>query len=476
MEKTDREGENVMQALFDAVNAICGKIQVVSDLFWEFPTNFGWYAAIPILGNFSLAIILLVGTGIFLTFRFRFVQVRKFKYGLKVLLHSKAATKTGISALAAFLLSTAMRVGPGNILGVTGAISIGGPGALFWMWLSAFFGMSTAFAESTLSQIFKEKREIKNIIMDNLIEAIKQLKKEKNAIILGHYYQKGEIQDIADYVGDSLALAQWAARTEADIIVMCGVHFMGETAKVLCPDKKVLVPDMAAGCSLADSCPADKFSQFVKEHPGYTVISYVNTTAAVKAVTDVVVTSTNAKQIVESFPKDEKIIFGPDRNLGNYINSITGRNMLLWDGACHVHEEFSVEKIVEIKRQHPDAVVLAHPECKSTVLKLADVVGSTAALLKYAVAHPEKSYIVATESGILHEMQKQCPQTTFIPAPPNDSTCACNECSYMRLNTLEKLYDCLKNESPEIKVDAEIAEKAVKPIKRMLEISAQLGL
>ena len=285
--------------------------------------------------------------------------------------------------------------------------------------------------------------------MDNLIEAIKQLKKEKNAIILGHYYQKGEIQDIADYVGDSLALAQWAARTEADIIVMCGVHFMGETAKVLCPDKKVLVPDMAAGCSLADSCPADKFSQFVKEHPGYTVISYVNTTAAVKAVTDVVVTSTNAKQIVESFPKDEKIIFGPDRNLGSYINSITGRNMLLWDGACHVHEEFSVEKIVEIKRQHPDAVVLAHPE---------------------------KSYIVATESGILHEMQKQCPQTTFIPAPPNDSTCACNECSYMRLNTLEKLYDCLKNESPEIKVDAEIAEKGVKPIKRMLEISAQLGL
>ena len=249
--------------------------------------------------------------------------------------------------------------------------------------------------------------------MDNLIEAIKQLKKEKNAIILGHYYQKGEIQDIADYVGDSLALAQWAARTEADIIVMCGVHFMGETAKVLCPDKKVLVPDMAAGCSLADSCPADKFGQFVKEHPGYTVISYVNTTAAVKAVTDVVVTSTNAKQIVESFPKDEKIIFGPDRNLGNYINSITGRNMLLWDGACHVHEEFSVEKIVEMKQQYPDAVVLAHPECKSTVLKLADVVGSTAALLKYAVAHPEKSYIVATESGILHEMQKQCPQTTF---------------------------------------------------------------
>ena len=296
--------------------------------------------------------------------------------------------------------------------------------------------------------------------MNNLIEAIKQLKKEKNAIILGHYYQKGEIQDIADYVGDSLALAQWAAKTEADIIVMCGVHFMGETAKVLCPD----------------SCPVDKFSQFVKEHPGYTVISYVNTTAAVKAVTDVVVTSTNAKQIVESFPKDEKIIFGPDRNLGNYINSITGRNMLLWDGACHVHEQFSVEKIVELKAQHPDAVVLAHPECKSVVLKLADVVGSTAALLKYAVNHPEKEYIVATESGILHEMQKKCPQTTFIPAPPNDSTCACNECSFMRLNTLEKLYNCLKDESPEITVDPEIAEKAVKPIKRMLEISAKLGL
>lgn len=312
--------------------------------------------------------------------------------------------------------------------------------------------------------------------MNELIKAINELKKEKNAIILGHYYQKGEIQDIADYVGDSLALAQWAAKTEADIIVMCGVHFMGETAKVLCPDKKVLVPDMNAGCSLADSCPADQFAQFVKEHLGYTVISYVNTTAAVKAVTDVVVTSTNAKQIVESFPKDEKIIFGPDRNLGNYINSVTNRQMLLWDGACHVHEQFSVEKILELKAQYPDAVVLAHPECKSTVLKLADVVGSTAALLKYAVNSSEQRFIVATESGILHEMQKKCPEKTFIPAPPNDSTCACNECSFMRLNTLEKLYDCLKNESPEILVDPEVAERAVKPIKRMLEISAKLGL
>lgn len=310
----------------------------------------------------------------------------------------------------------------------------------------------------------------------DLKAAINELKKEKNAVILGHYYQKGEIQDIADYIGDSLALAQIAAKTDADILVMCGVHFMGETAKVLCPDKKVLVPDLNAGCSLADSCPADKFAEFVKEHPGYTVISYVNTTAAVKAVTDVVVTSTNAKQIVESFPKDEKIIFGPDRNLGNYINSITGREMLLWDGACHVHEQFSVEKIVELKAQYPDAVVLAHPECKSVVLKLADVVGATAALLKYAVNSDKQRFIVATEAGIIHEMQKKCPQKTFIPAPPNDSTCGCNECNFMRLNTLEKLYNCLKYEFPEVTVDPEVAKEAVKPIKRMLEISEKLGL
>lgn len=310
----------------------------------------------------------------------------------------------------------------------------------------------------------------------DLKAAINELKKEKNAVILGHYYQKGEIQDIADYIGDSLALAQIAAKTDADILVMCGVHFMGETAKVLCPEKKVLVPDLNAGCSLADSCPADKFAAFVKEHPGYTVISYVNTTTAVKAVTDVVVTSTNAKQIVESFPKDEKIIFGPDRNLGNYINSITGREMLLWDGACHVHEQFSVEKIVELKAQYPDAVVLAHPECKSVVLKLADVVGSTAALLKYAVNSDKQRFIVATEAGIIHEMQKKCPQKTFIPAPPNDSTCGCNECNFMRLNTLEKLYNCLKYEFPEVTVDPEVAKEAVKPIKRMLEISEKLGL
>ena len=311
--------------------------------------------------------------------------------------------------------------------------------------------------------------------MENLKEAIAQLKREKNAVVLGHYYQRDEIQEIADFVGDSLALAQWAARTEADIIVMCGVHFMGETAKILCPDKKVLVPDSLASCSLADSCPADRFAQFIKEHPGHTVISYVNTTAAVKALTDVVVTSTNARQIVESFPKDEKIIFGPDRNLGNYINAVTGRRMLVWDGACSVHEQFSVEKLAEIKRAHPGAVVLAHPECKGEVLKLADVVGSTAALLKQAVAHPEKTYIVATEAGILYEMRKRCPSTTFIPAPPLDGS-PCNLCKDMRLNTLEKLYACLRDESPEIQVDPAIAARAVLPIRRMLEISERLGL
>lgn len=311
---------------------------------------------------------------------------------------------------------------------------------------------------------------------DALIEEINLLRRKKNAVILAHYYQRGELQDVADYVGDSLALAQWAAKTDANVIVMCGVHFMGETAKILCPDKKVLVPDMEAGCSLADSCPADEFARFVEAHPGYTVISYVNTSAAVKAYTDVVVTSTNARQIVESFPKDEKIIFGPDRNLGNYINSITGRNMLLWNGACHVHEQFSVAKIMELKKQYPDADVLAHPECKAVLLKLADKVGSTAALLKHAVKSDKKRFIVATESGILHEMQKQCPDKEFIPAPPEDSTCACNECNYMRLNTLEKLRNCLRDETPEIIVDKNVAEKAIRPIQRMLDISAKLGL
>lgn len=329
------------------------------------------------------------------------------------------------------------------------------------------------FREEWLKKGFVDESVDKTL---DLKAEIDRLRREKNAVILAHYYQAGEIQDIADYVGDSLALAQWAAKTDADIIVLCGVHFMGETAKVLCPEKKVLVPDLNAGCSLADSCPAGDFADFVSNHPGHTVISYVNTTASVKAVTDVVVTSTNARQIVESFPEDTPIIFGPDRNLGNYINSVTGRNMFLWNGACHVHEQFSVEKILALKKQFPDAVVLAHPECKGSVVKLADVVGSTAALLKHAMQSEAKNFIVATESGILHEMQKQCPDKNFIPAPPEDSTCACNECNFMRLNTLEKLYNTLKYEWPAIEVDKKIAEKAVKPIERMLEISAKLGL
>ena len=307
-------------------------------------------------------------------------------------------------------------------------------------------------------------------------EEINRLRQEKNAVILAHYYQTGDIQDIADFVGDSLALAQWAAKTKADILVLCGVHFMGETAKIICPDKKVLVPDLAAGCSLADSCPADQFAQFVQAHPGHTVISYVNTTAAVKAVTDIVVTSANARQIVESLPKDEPIIFGPDRNLGNYINSITGRHMLLWDGACHVHEQFSLEKILALKAQYPDAEVITHPECKRPVVEVSDFVGSTAALLKHTIKSPKTQFIVATESGVIHEMRKQSPNKEFIPAPPNDSTCACNECNFMRLNTMEKLYNCLKNETPEILVDPEVQQKAILPIRRMLDISAQLGL
>ena len=304
-----------------------------------------------------------------------------------------------------------------------------------------------------------------------IINEINRLRKEKNAVIMAHYYTYPEIQDIADFVGDSLALAQQAAKTDADIIVLCGVHFMGETAKIICPDKKVLVPDMNAGCSLADSCPAQEFQEFIKKYPQHTVISYVNTSAAVKALTDIVVTSSNAKKIVDQLPLDEKIIFGPDRNLGNYINSVTGRNMVLWNGACHVHEQFSVEKLVELKKQYPYAKVLAHPECKSVVLKLADVVGSTQALLNYAVNSDQQQFLVATESGILHKMQKQCPDKQFIPVPPNDSTCACNNCSYMKLNTLEKLYSCLLQENNEIFVDKEIAEKAIRPINRMLEMS-----
>ena len=310
----------------------------------------------------------------------------------------------------------------------------------------------------------------------DLREEILRLKRERNAVIMAHYYQREEIQQLADYIGDSLALAQLAAKTDAPVIILCGVHFMGETAKILCPEKTVIVPDLSAGCSLADSCPADKFEEFVKAHSDHTVISYVNTSAAVKAVTDVVVTSSNAKEIVGSLPQDEKIIFGPDRNLGNYINSITGREMLLWDGACHVHEKFSSAKLADLKREHPEAKVLVHPECPKPVRIMADKVGSTQALLNYAVDNESQEFIVCTESGILFEMQRRCPEKTFIPAPPEDGTCACNECEYMKLITLEKLYNSLKYMAPTIEVDAAIAERAVKPIQRMLDISRELGL
>jgi len=314
------------------------------------------------------------------------------------------------------------------------------------------------------------------MMKETIIDQINILRKEKNAIILAHYYQEAEIQDVADFVGDSLALAQWAAKTTADIIVLCGVHFMGETAKILSPNKRVFIPDLKAGCSLADSCPAPEFEKFIANNPGHTVISYVNTTAAVKALTDIVVTSTNARQIVESLPEDEKIIFGPDKHLGDYINKITGRNMLLWDGVCHVHAQFSLEKILDLKREHPDALILAHPECPAYLLEVADHVGSTSSILKHATQSPKKEFIVATEAGILHQMQKDNPDKIFIPAPPEDATCACNECFYMKMNTLEKLYLCLKNEQPEIFVEEEVRVKSVKSIERMLEISERYGL
>jgi quinolinate synthase len=309
----------------------------------------------------------------------------------------------------------------------------------------------------------------------DLKKEIRKMCQEKNAVILAHYYTQGEIQDIADFIGDSLALAQQAAKTDADIIVMCGVHFMAETNKILCPDKKVLVPDLNAGCSLADSCKAEDLKKYKEEHPGYQVVSYVNTTAAVKALTDIVVTSGNAKKIVDTFPKDAKLIFGPDYNLGSYINSITGREMLLWNGGCHVHERFSVDGIVALKKEHPDAVVLAHPECKGPVLAIADVVGSTAVILKYAIESEKKEFIVATEAGILHEMERKCEGKTFYPVPPEVSEggvgCSCNECDYMKMNTLLKIYNALKYEWPDVDVDADIAREAVKPINRMLELS-----
>ncbi len=305
----------------------------------------------------------------------------------------------------------------------------------------------------------------------DLVSEIEKMKKEKNAVILAHFYQRPEIQDIADYIGDSLQLSQAAAATEADIILFAGVHFMAETAKILSPHKKVLLPDLKAGCSLADSCPTEDFAEFLKKYPQHTVISYVNTTADIKALTDIICTSSNAKQIVDSLPKDAKIVFGPDKNLGNYINSLTGRNMVVWDGACHVHQEFSLERILQLKNENPTAKVIAHPECKKPILLVSDFVGSTAALLKYTQTDMADIYIVATESGILHQMQKYSPNKTFIPAPPEDATCACNDCNFMKLNTLEKIYNCLKYELPEITLSQEIIEKAYKPIKRMLELS-----
>lgn len=305
---------------------------------------------------------------------------------------------------------------------------------------------------------------------------IRRLCKEHEAVILAHYYTVGEIQEVADFVGDSLALARQAAQTDAKVIVMCGVHFMAETCKILSPEKTVLAPDLNAGCSLADSCKAEDLKKFKDEHPGYEVVSYVNTTAAVKALTDVVVTSGNAKKVIDSFPQDAKLIFGPDYNLGNYINSVTGRNMLLWNGGCHVHERFSVEEILKLKQEHPEAVVMAHLECKGPVLAVADVKGSTATMLHYAQEHPEvKVFIVATEAGILHEMQRTCPDQTFLAVPPEVSEgglgCSCNECEYMKMNSLLKIYNALKYGWPTVDVDADIQEAARRPIERMLRLS-----
>ena len=315
---------------------------------------------------------------------------------------------------------------------------------------------------------------------------IRRMCKEKDAIILAHYYTVGEIQEVADFVGDSLALARKAAETDTRMMVMCGVHFMAETCKLLSPEKTVLCPDLNAGCSLADSCKAEDLKAFKQEHPGYQVVSYVNTTAAVKALTDVVVTSGNAKKVVDQLPQDAKLIFGPDYNLGNYINGVTGRQMLLWNGGCHVHERFSVAKILELKAQYPDAVVMAHLECKAPVLALADVKGSTADMLRYARQNRASQFIVATEAGILHEMQRTCPDKEFIPVPPEISEglrldgqssevsgleCSCNECQYMKMNTLLKVYNTLKYEWPRVEVDPEVAREAVKPINRMLELS-----
>lgn len=309
----------------------------------------------------------------------------------------------------------------------------------------------------------------------DLFKEIERIKKEKNAVILAHYYQEPDIQDIADYIGDSLGLAQQAEKTTADIIVFAGVHFMAETAKILNPDKKVLLPDLKAGCSLSDSAPPPLFKKFKEQYPEHLVISYINCSAGIKALSDIICTSSNAKQIVESLPRDQKIIFAPDKNLGAYINKKTGRDMVLWDGACMVHEIFSREKITKLKVRHPQAKVIAHPECEDVVLQLADFIGSTTQLLKYSETDSSKEYIVATETGILHQMQKNAPDKVFIPAPP-DNSCACNDCPHMKLNTLEKLYLCMEYEAPELTMDEKLRKAALKPIKRMLDISAQLGL
>ena len=309
----------------------------------------------------------------------------------------------------------------------------------------------------------------------DLYAEIEKLKKEKNAVILAHYYQEPDIQDIADYIGDSLGLSQQAAKTDASMIVFAGVHFMAETAKILSPEKKVLLPDLKAGCSLSDSCPPVLFAKFKEKYPDHLVITYVNCSAELKALSDIVCTSSNAVQIVESLPKDQKIIFGPDKNLGRYVSKKTGRDLVLWNGACMVHEIFSRQRIIKLQERHPNAKFIAHPECEDAVLELADYAGSTTGLLKYTINSPATEFIVATESGIIHQMQKENPGKTFIPAPP-DNSCACNDCPHMKRNTLEKLYLCMKNELPEITIPLDIIERARIPIERMLDISAKLGL
>jgi quinolinate synthase len=310
----------------------------------------------------------------------------------------------------------------------------------------------------------------------NINDEIDKLRKSKNAVILAHFYQNSEIQDIADFVGDSLALSQQAAKTNSEIIVFAGVHFMAETAKILSPGKKVLLPDLNAGCSLAESCPSDKFAKFLKKYPDHTVISYVNTTTEIKALTDIACTSSNVLEIVKSLPRNEKILFAPDKNLGNYVKNLTGRDMVIWDGACHVHERFSLEKILEIKEKHPKAKIIAHPECEKQVLLVADHIGSTSSLLKYTIENNSQEYIVATEPGIIHQMKKNNPKKVFIVAPSKDSTCGCNDCNFMKLITMEKIYNTLKYEMPEIKIDEKLRKKAEKSIIRMLEISKKLGL